>query len=191
MQQNGLEEVIMRLFIAILFNKEIENTLYQTVERLRSQAEHGTFTTRENLHLTVNFIGETKRLEEVKAAMNQAVDRVHAGSFPLTIRGFGKFKRREGDIYWVGTEREDTLWRLQRELVKLLKAAGFYDIDDMEYTPHLTLGRRVIVKEGFSRKEMEDTIAPMTMEVSRISLMKSERTCGKLVYTEIYHVPLD
>jgi 2'-5' RNA ligase len=181
----------MRLFIAILFNKEIEASLYQTVEHLRNIANGGTFTAKENLHLTVNFIGETKRLEEVKAAMNRSVLKIHAGSFPLTIRGFGKFKRREGDIYWVGVEQENTLWKLQKELVKELKEAGFYDIDDMEYTPHLTLGRRVIMKEGFNPKEFEAFITPMRMEISKISLMKSERINGKLVYTEIYHVELD
>lgn len=181
----------MRLFIAILFNKEIETSLYQMVEQLRSLAKGGTFTTKENLHLTVNFIGETGRLEEVKAAMSRAVRAIRAGSFLLTIRGFGRFKRREGDIYWVGVEQNNTLWRLQKELVKELKEAGFYDIDDMEYTPHLTLGRRVIMKEDFQSKEFEAAITPMMMEISRISLMKSERINGKLIYSELYHVALN
>lgn len=181
----------MRLFTAILFNTDIEEALYQTEERLRSQSKSGTFTGKENLHLTVNFIGETKRLEEVKASMRSAVNKIAAGSFFLTIGGFGKFRRREGDIYWVGVEREATLWKLQKELAKELIEAGFYDIDDMEYTPHLTLGRRVIVKEGFNAKDMEASITPMKMKVAKISLMQSERLGGKLVYTEIYHVRLD
>ncbi len=181
----------MRLFTAILFSKEIEATLYQNVEKLKSLSKSGTFTTKENLHLTVNFIGETKRLDEVKAAMKQAVTKAHTGSFGLKIGGFGKFKRREGDIYWIGVDKEDTLWMLQKELVKELKEAGFFDIDDMEYTPHLTLGRRVIKKEGFNPKEFEAEIASMTMMVTKLSLMKSERIDGKLVYTEIYHIMLD
>jgi len=181
----------MRLFTAILFNKNIEASLYQTVERLRASSKSGTFTARENLHLTLNFIGETKRLDEVKQAMTSAVRKAKGKKFSVLIRGFGKFKRREGDIYWVGIEREEELWRLQKDLVKELKETGFFDIDDMEYTPHLTLGRRVKVKDSFQAKEFEAGILPMQMEVSRISLMKSERIEGKLVYTEIYHVELD
>lgn len=180
----------MRLFTAILFDEEIKDPLYRTVENLHMLSKTGTFTVKDNLHLTVNFIGETKRLEEVKLAMNQAVRKVRAKQFSLTLRGFGKFKRREGDIYWVGIDREETLWRLQKELVKELKEAGFYDIDDMEYTPHLTLGRRVKVRENFQAREFEAGISPMRMEVKRLSLMKSERIEGRLVYTEIYQVEL-
>lgn len=179
----------MRLFTAILFDKDVEEALYDTVERLRESAK-GTFTQKENLHLTVNFIGETNRLEEVKQAMNQAVEVTRAGQFRLSIRGFGKFKRNEGDIYWIGVEKDDTLWRLQKGLVKELKEAGFFDIDDREYKPHLTLGRRIQVKDHFNAKEFEAGIIPMQMEAKRISLMKSERIQGKLVYTEIYHVEL-
>jgi len=181
----------MRLFTAILFSEEITSSLYDAVERLRSFAKSGTFTTKENLHQTVNFIGETNRLEEVKQAMKLAIDKTKAGSFELSINGFGKFKRNEGDIYWIGVEKETTLWRLQKEMVKELKAAGFFDVDDKNYKPHLTLGRRVNVLKEFNEKEFEATIIPMQMEVVKISLMKSERIQGKLVYTEIYHLNLN
>ena len=181
----------MRLFTAILFSEEITASLYNSVERLRSSAKSGTFTTKENLHQTVNFIGETNRLEEVKQAMKLAIDKTKAVSFALSINGFGKFKRNEGDIYWIGVEKEITLWRLQKEMVKELKAAGFFDVDDKDYKPHLTLGRRVKAQKEFNEKEFEATIIPMQMEVGKISLMKSERIQGKLVYTEIYHVGLD
>lgn len=180
----------MRLFIAILFDEDIKDTLYNTVNRLQRDAK-GSFTEKENLHLTVNFIGETKRLDEVKDVMEQAVRVTKAARFLLSIRGFGKFKRNEGDIYWVGVEREEMLWRLQKELAKGLKEIGFFDIDDREYKPHLTLGRRIKVKDNFDMKDFEARITPMQMEVNRISLMKSERLQGKLVYTEIFSVNLD
>lgn len=180
----------MRLFIAILFDEEMKNRLYQTVESLHEKSRKGSFTAKDNLHLTVNFIGETSRLQEVKAAMDQAVSKARAEEFTLSIRGLGKFKRNEGDIYWIGVEKENTLWRLQKELVRELKEAGFYDIDDREYKPHLTLGRRILVPDSFHEKEFEGTIAPMNMAVRKISLMKSERLEGKLTYTELYHTLL-
>lgn len=180
----------LRLFIAILFDEKIKTSLYDAVLRLKSGSLGGSFTDRENLHLTVNFIGETKRLEEVKAAMQRAVEKSDTGRFSLSICGFGKFDRREGDIYWIGVEREAMLWRVQKELVKELKEEGFFDIDDREYKPHLTLGRRVKVDKTFDRKQFEASLLPMEMEVSRLSLMKSERIDGKLTYTEIYHISL-
>lgn len=179
----------MRLFTAVLFDEDIKTSIYDVVTRLKGMAK-GSFTTRDNLHLTVNFIGETNRLDEVKHAMENAVDRVKPGEFELSVRGFGKFKRNEGDIYWVGVERENELWRLQKELVHEFKEAGFYDIDDREYKPHLTLGRRVIVNSGFQPEVFGGKITPMQMKVNKISLMKSERIQGKLVYTEIFYVKL-
>ncbi|MDF2907862.1 MAG: hypothetical protein K0R34_3183, partial [Herbinix sp.] len=165
----------MRLFIAILFDQEITNSIYDTVTRLKMASKGGTFTEKENLHLTVNFIGETKRIEEVKEAMSKALDQVKAESFTLSIRGFGRFRRDGGDIYWIGITKEDMLWRIQKELVKELKGAGFFDVDDREYKPHLTLGRRIHVDKSFDSSTFEAGIEPLQMKVGRISLMKSER----------------
>jgi RNA 2',3'-cyclic 3'-phosphodiesterase len=179
----------MRLFTAILFDENTKDTIYHTVERLHESAV-GTFAERDNLHLTVNFIGETDRVREVEQVIEKAVDKAKALQFMLSIQGVGRFKRDEGDICWVGIEQENTLWRLQRELANELKEAGFNNIEDREYKPHLTLGRKVILKAGFCLKELESEVAPMQMKVEKISLMKSERIHGKLVYNEIYHVNL-
>lgn len=180
----------MRLFIAILFDEEIKESLHETVTRLKHTAKGGTFTEKENLHLTVNFIGETKRLEEVKEAMNRALRSMEAECFTLSIQGFGRFKREDGDIYWVGVMKDNMLWRIQKELVKELKETGFFDIDDREYKPHLTLGRRIKLDKSFDSRTFEATIEPLRMRVGKISLMKSERVDGKLTYTEIYKLDL-
>jgi 2'-5' RNA ligase len=180
----------MRLFTAVLFDEDRKNEVYHTVERLGRLAE-GNFTDRENLHLTVNFIGETDQLKAVEQAMENAVAKTKATTFELSIRGIGRFRRNEGDIWWIGIEKSDTLWKLQKEIAKELIEAGFKDIDTREYKPHLTLGRKVVVKPGFNPKEFEEGITPMQQKVNKISLMKSERLRGKLVYTEIFSVHLN
>ena len=181
----------MRLFTAILFNEEIEESLYESALRLKGCSKSGTFTAKENFHLTVNFIGETKRIDEVKQAMNHTVERAGTHKFSLELKGQGRFKRREGDIYWIGVERNETLWRMQKQLVKDLKEAGFFDLDDMEYTPHITLGRRIQLKDADHDMEFGRGIQPQQMVASKLSLMKSERINGKLIYTEIFHVDFD
>ncbi len=178
----------MRLFTAIVLDDRNKNELYDTVMRVKGLVKGGSFTEKENLHLTVNFIGETKRLEEVKEAMRHAVSKSKVEPFTLTFQGFGRFKREEGDIYWVGVEENNMLWRLQKELVRDLKEAGFFDIDDREYKPHLTLGRRIRLDRGFDITEFGAGIAPTMMQVRKISLMQSERIEGKLTYTEIDQV---
>lgn len=180
----------MRLFTAILFDEETKDKIYNIEDKLRSVSKKGGFTDKENLHLTLNFIGETKRLEEVKKAMNLAAESIHHNSFILNIKGFGRFKRKEGDIYWLGVEKDDILLKLQKQLAIELKKAGFYEIDDTAYTPHLTLGRRVLLKDNTDIKSLEDEIKSISMKVNKFSLMKSERLDGKLVYTEIYNISL-
>ncbi len=179
----------MRLFTAILFDAKSIDILYDSVNYLKKFAS-GSFTMKENMHLTVNFIGETEDLKVIKQAMQYAVDMNDVRSFELFLRGFGKFKRNEGDIFWIGVEKENTLWRLQKELGKNLKAVGLKDLDDREYRPHLTLGRKIKVGQGFQKDEFEAGIIPVKVEVKKISLMKSERLQGKLVYTEIFSVDL-
>lgn len=179
----------MRLFTAITLNDEIKDQLFQLITKLRNSTSGGTYSLKDNLHLTLNFIGETNRIDLVKQAMDQAVEKAKAESFVLSFRGYGRFKRREGDIYWVGAEQNHNLSRLQKELVKELKDAGFFDIDDRDYKPHLTLARKISAN-GEVLNHLEQSTRPMNMPVSKISLMKSERLQGKLTYTEIYHVEL-
>lgn len=180
----------MRLFIAVLFDRNTKEALYHIVEELRRIAGKGSFTELDNLHLTLNFIGETKRLQEVQAAMHSAVERTKTGKLSLSLKGIGRFKRAEGDIYWIGVERNDMLWRLQKELAKELREAGFYELDDREYKPHLTLGRKIKNSQALEGSILESGMKPLLIEVQRISLMKSERIEGRLTYTEIDQVGL-
>lgn len=173
----------MRLFIAINFNEEIKDKLCNIMQRLKQSASSGNFTHRENLHLTVVFIGEVppEKINSVKAAM----DKLYGEPFMLSINGLGYFKRDEGNIYWIGVEKNDTLSSINNQLSAELTKAGF-TIEKREFKPHLTLGRKVILDNNFYSNEFAKCIPAMTMKADKISLMKSERINGKLTYTEIY-----
>jgi len=180
---------LMRLFIAINFTDEIKESLNMVTQDLKKHTVKGTFTHEENLHLTLVFIGETKEFESIKQAMDIAVTKTQVRAFDLSTEGFGKFKLREGDTYWVKVQQNPIMSDLTRTLVKELKSYGFY-IDDREFKPHLTLGRRIVFKDGFDISTFEELSPPMVIKVDRISLMKSERIEGKLIYTEVYDCKL-
>ncbi|MBE5965708.1 MAG: RNA 2',3'-cyclic phosphodiesterase [Lachnospiraceae bacterium] len=180
----------MRLFTAITFSEEMKNSLYHSIKELQHYALSGNYTLKENLHLTLNFIGETGRTEAVKEAMEQAVYKAGRRRFLLSTGELGRFKRREGDIYWIGVNKDPSLLLLQKELARELKKEGF-TLEDREFQPHLTLGRKVIMGKDFDRTAMERSLPPEAMEVTKISLMKSERIKGRLTYTEIYHIDLE
>jgi 2'-5' RNA ligase len=166
----------MRLFIAVMFNDEIKTGLTRCLEDLKSISEKGNFIKPENLHLTLVFIGETNDFTAVK----NVLDKIDGKSFNISIFGLGKFKRYGGGTYWVGVNKSNELDRLYDALSSSLISEGF-NLDKRDFKPHITLGREVKIPDKTSVR-----IPAMSMQVNKISIMKSERVNGKLTYTEVY-----
>lgn len=176
----------MRLFIAILFTKEIKDKLNQEIEELKDFSVKGNFVDYHNLHLTLSFLGELNSDIQAKEAMSRAIMYSGIKEFTITIKGLGKFGRREGDILWAGIEHNEYLYRLQKSLTKELLTLGV-KVEDREYKPHLTLARKAIMQEEFSMNEFSIKTPSMSQNVNKISLMKSERINGRSIYTEIFY----
>ena len=162
----------MRLFIAIQFTEEMKKVLTTCIAQLRGQSWYGNFTRPENLHLTLAFIGETNRVEPLKAIM----DSIAPAPFRLCLDKAGQF----GDLWWIGIRKNRTRFDYVSRLRTTL-AENDFPVDNRYFRPHITIGRHITVNR--------DIILPVpktTMWVHRISLMKSERIQSRLVYTEIY-----
>lgn len=180
----------MRLFTAITFNDELKDYLAGISDKLKLLTVGGSFTLRDNYHLTLNFIGETERVNEVREVMRRAVKATELGGILLQTGELGRFRRREGDICYISVKKDPVLFMLQRELAGRLKEAGF-NVEMAEYKPHLTLSRRTVFADRFDEKLFQNSITGKTMVSERISLMKSERVNGRLTYTEIYGIDLN
>lgn len=169
----------MRLFVAINFPQETVELLYDKVISLERQAVSLTPSRRENLHLTLAFIGETERVDEAVGALSS----IDFEPFEITVSNLGTFPRDTGDIYWAGVERSGGFKRLEslaKEVCSRLDGAGF-EIEKRKFSPHVTLARQVVLRE---KPQLE--IPPHRVQVKRISLMSSRRIQGRLTYTEIY-----
>lgn len=175
----------MRLFIAILLEEHIRDELCRVMEGMRPRMRRANFTRRENLHLTLVFLGETGRADAVKRAM----DRTEGEVFPLTLDRLGKFRRSGGDIYWMGIGENPALASLHASLSAALTQEGF-TLENRRFSPHLTLVREAVPGDGFDEKAFSRQVPQLSMPVSGFSLMKSERIGGRLVYTEIYEKKL-
>lgn len=172
----------MRLFISINFNEDICNKLYDTICEIKEIAQNGNFSRKENLHVTLAFLGEVEPndIEKVKTCM----DAVNAKGFDIHIGGLGRFKRYGSDIYWVGIEKSEVMSELHQLLNSELSKSGF-PVEQREFKPHLTIGRKVNCDYQQAKKQIEQ-LGSMTQLVSKFSLMLSERKNGKLIYTELY-----
>ena len=66
-----------------------------------------------------------------------------------------------------------------------------FKLEDRPFAAHLTLGREVLLEEGFELKTFSKNLPSVQTPVERVSLMKSERVNGRLVYTEVDFVVLN
>ena len=166
----------MRLFISINFDDEIKKILKNSILDLKNISYKGNFTREENLHLTLVFIGEVYDDKVIKKIM----DEINFETFNINLSSWGKFNKSQGDIYFIKVDKSKELSIIYQSLFEKLTNQGF-KIDKRLYTPHITLGRQVKLKNDFFLN-FPKTKVP----VSKISLMKSERIDGKLIYTQIY-----
>ena len=174
----------MRLFVAINFSAEVKAAIAQSRDYFKKYALKGNFTLDENLHLTLVFLDEcdVRRTNEIKAIL----DKVHFSPFKLSFTKFARFKHPEGDIWWIGFKRNEAFINLEAEVSGRLLLDDFLR-EDIEYVPHITMGREIKLRPEFSLPE----IPQIEFSVKSIELMKSERIKGKLTYTQVYSKSAD
>lgn len=164
----------MRLFIAIRFENKILDALTRFQGELKKQGVTGRFTPRENMHLTLAFIGEYNDPEAVLEAMEQVEFR------PMEIRldGVGWFD----DLFWVGLNDNPQLVDYVKKLRHQLAEAGI-PFDRKKFSPHITLIRKYAYAGG--RRVAIPSPPGGSMIATEVSLMRSERGKNGMIYTEI------
>lgn len=180
------EEIPVRLFVAIRLDDRMKDVLCRQIEAIRPHTKDARFSRRENLHLTLSFIGETGRVAQAKRALH----RVQAEPFVISTAEVGRFRRSTGDILWTGLAKNPQLEALAQQVRQKLEQEGFV-LEKRPFAAHLTLGREVLLEDGFDLTSFSKSCLPEQMPVERVSLMKSERQNGRLVYTEVDFVVLN
>lgn len=163
----------MRIFIAIRFTEVFKSSILDTQDGLKEYGVKGNYTQPENLHLTLAFIGETERVEEIKAA----VDAVKFEPFVIRTGKMGCFNGRSR-VVWLGIEGEDKVKAIAQQLRRNLDQRGI-DYAKGKFSPHITLVRQP------SEMPLDIDAESESMTVSNIYVMKSERINGRLVYTAL------
>ena len=166
----------MRLFIAIRLSDDMKKKLIHLMRDLRGNGVSGNYAPVQNLHLTLCFIGETDRKEDIQ----KILDKISWKPFRMSLSGMGRF----GELLWAGTDGGKELFTLAEEIRKGLDAAGI-PYDKKAFHPHITLLRRMTGEDG-----TKFTPPKSEMTVSEISLMRSDRVNGRMVYTSIYSVQM-
>ena len=169
----------MRLFISINFEENVKNAIQDVINEMKEYSIQGKFVNDEHMHLTLEFLGEVppEKVRKIKGA----IDEVHFEPFTMNLSKIGYFKRREGNIYWLGIENNEMLLKIQSKLHELLIKQGF-ELEDRSYKPHITIGRKVKLQDNVDLQKLSNSISNMSINVDKIDLMKSEYINGKLVH---------
>ena len=160
----------MRLFIAINLSDAMKDSLINTQNALYDLGVRGKYTSEENLHLTLAFIGEYPNAEPVLDALSSVSFR----PFDLSLEGMGRF----GDLWWAGMRDSVPLTAVVRRIRRTL-AESVIPFDRKRFSPHVTLIRK-------ASGEMPGIApVPVSMTVKTISLMRSDRGRNGMIYTEL------
>jgi 2'-5' RNA ligase len=125
----------MRLFVAIDLPEMVKDQL----DTLQARIPTARWVRRQQIHLTLFFLGETERIQEIKDALAS----VKAPPFALTLAGVGRFPKRHRQpprVLWVGIDDEPALAHLHQKVTAVLAERGFKS-ENRPFSPHLTLAR--------------------------------------------------
>jgi RNA 2',3'-cyclic 3'-phosphodiesterase len=167
----------MRLFIAVNIPDGLRDKIAVLQDRLRSSGAAVRWAPKENLHLTLKFLGETpeSRAAEVAGALRAALKGM-AGP-RIVLGGLGAFPRGPNPrVIWAGVKEggerlKDAAGCIEEALYRL----GF-EREAKEFTPHLTIAR---VKPGIRNVVLLERMGKFAdteiggFDCTRIDLMES------------------
>jgi RNA 2',3'-cyclic 3'-phosphodiesterase len=187
---------ILRLFIALPLSNEIKQILQRQQDALKTQlAQHDKtirWTTPEQWHLTLAFLGATnrERLPTIQAVMERSAKPIKAFVLETTVLGAFPSSRRPS-VLWLGVGGNVTsLQTLQLRLSEAL--SGLLEPDDKPFKPHLTLAR---LKQFGLGKEVSEAFGktPVTQQawtVSELCLYQSVLKSSGADHNVIHRVSL-
>lgn len=161
----------MRLFIGIRLSDNMKKALVACMHDLKKQGVEGKYVPAQNLHLTLAFIGEYDDPGKVK----NVIEKVPLPQFRLSLSEKGNF----GNLLWAGVKGNQKLKTYVKDLRTALKNAEI-PFDNDKFVPHITL-----IRKAASKKPYEMHLLKAEMTVEKVSLLKSDRKDGRVVYREI------
>jgi RNA 2',3'-cyclic 3'-phosphodiesterase len=137
-------------FIAVPLPKEIKERLYSWCESAALTFPFKTWVHPEDYHITLAFLGNANvsQIKRVETELPSVVKK-HI-LFSLTLSEINRFGKPDSPrILWVGVEKEESLFRLQKDVFQTCESIGF-SLDQKPFKPHITVARKWIGQQPFS-----------------------------------------
>ena len=168
---------MIRLFVALQLPEDVARGL----TAIQSGVPGARWSTREQLHLTLRFIGEVDGLDA--NAINEMLAALSAPRFTVELKGVGAFGGKNPRALWAGVAANDALLHLQRKIESAIQRLGFA-AEERKYTPHVTLARLRATPAGRVMDYLSDhgLYASGPFEVNQFALFSSRLTQNGSIY---------
>ncbi len=185
----GYDKTILRTFVALPIAEFLYSRLAEAQNHLRKAKADVKWTTPEQQHLTIQFLGNTRQdqVPIILERLSTVVQNIR--SFSLSLNSVGAFpSTRSPRVLWVGLQGDlDSLNRLQRNIEDQMKPLGFKP-ENRLFHPHLTLGRVRTPKSLKELTQLLDEIKSFSAEsfmVKELIFFQSVLTPKGAIYTRL------
>jgi 2'-5' RNA ligase len=184
----------IRTFIAVAASPEVRQGAMRLMETLRPAAGNVKWIEKENLHWTLQFLGnvDERNLPEVCDAVATAAQEIEP--FDVETRGAGAFPAADRPrILWIGAgQGERNMSVLHAAIERRLRKRG-YRGEERRFVPHITIGRARGKGRPHSLAKELAALANYdagTMLVDEVTVYASELGREGPEYRVLAHAPL-
>ena len=167
----------MRYFLAIDILNEIKEECIELTKTLQNTSLKAKFVEKDNLHVTLKFLGDIKS-DEIEC-IKENVKKLNLHAFTISLSGIGVFPNKDKPrVLWIGIDNGND------KLTHICKSLGGKD-------PHLTIARIKSFGPGFVewlKKHENDEFGYMKIE--EIILFESTLSEAGPKYTKIWSYDL-
>lgn len=173
------------IFIAV----SIPPGISQTLQRLTHGISNTEWVEKENLHITLRYIGKIQGFQLHDIA--EALQDIQAKPISLKIKGMGHFIKKRGITLYAQIDNSSSLTPLKNMVDKKLGEVGFPK-SRSHYIPHITI--------GYYKGKNNETVAHFleansffeteTFEIKSFKIFSSHKSLKRRIYTEEASFPL-
>ena len=184
----------LRTFVAIPASPEIHRAAGKLADLLRPAANEVKWVAAENLHWTLQFLGDVDELNIPEVCQAVATAALECEPFEIEARGAGAFPSADRPrTFWIGAgQGSKEMIALQKAIQRRLRKRG-YRGEERRFVPHITLGRAGRKGPPQSLAEELATLADYdagTMLVDEVTVYSSQLGREGPTYDALARAPL-
>lgn len=176
----------MRLFIGIRIPENLKEKIEEVEKELRKKVKEARVVKKENLHMTLKFLGEVKeeKIEGIDKKLKEVAKKF--SGFEVSAGKIGNFPEgKKMRVLWVGVESDGNLKKLNSEIEKELVEVGFPE--EKRFKEHITIARFKSTPDlkFVERLKERYNYNLGQFEVKSFFLIKSNLTSEGPIYTDL------